>query len=60
VQNLDLTFEQIFYQLELREYVIIHLKETMIPYILDTSTEKLYHIPEGYLEYDAKHYYRNI
>ena len=55
-----MTFEQIFDKLELREYVIVHMKETMIQYLLQTESGRLYDLPEGYIAYDARHYQRKL
>jgi len=55
-----LTFEQIFSKLDKREYVIVHIKDTMVPALLEPDSGKLFEVPDGYLEYDAKHFWRNI
>ena len=60
IKKTKMTFEQIFDKLDLREYVIVHMKETMVQYLLHAESGRLYEMPEGYLDYDAKHYYRKI
>ena len=59
-KKLSLTFEEIFNKLSLREFVIIHIKETMEPKIIHPETKTIFDIPDGYLEYDKKHYFRKI
>lgn len=56
----DLKFEEIFKRLEDRDYMIVHMKDTMIPKILDIETVVLYDIPEGYLEFDKAKFYRRV
>jgi hypothetical protein len=34
------------------------MKETVEPKILHVDSRTIFNIPEGYLEYDAKHYWR--
>ena len=60
MKKLHLTFEEIYSKLDFREFVIVHIKETMEPKILHAETKTLFDIPEGYLEYDAKKYYRKV
>jgi hypothetical protein len=57
---INLNFQQIFKRLEDREYMIVHMKETMIPKILDVESMILYDIPEGYLDYDKANFYRRV
>jgi len=53
-----LTFEEIYTRIEKCEYVIVHSKEEMKPYLLNANDNELYTMPEGYLEYDKRFYYR--
>jgi len=59
-KKLHLTFEEIYSKMELREFVIVHMKDTMIPYIIHVETMTFFEVPEGYLEYDANRYWRKI
>ncbi len=40
--------------------MIVHMKYTMIPKILDVENMILYDIPEGYLDYDKENFYRRV
>jgi hypothetical protein len=53
-----LTFEEIYSKLHMREYVVVHTKEEMKPYLLNANDNHIYTMPEGYLEYDKRFYYR--
>jgi len=57
-KKIDLTFEEIFSKIENHEYVVIHTKEEMKPYFLNANDNKIYNIPDGYLNYDKRFYYR--
>jgi len=58
VKKMKLTFEEIYARIEKCEYVIVHTKEEMKPYLLNANDNTLYTMPEGYLEYDKRFYYR--
>lgn len=55
-----LTYEQIWNKLFSREYVLVHIKDTMESALLEADSGKLYEVPAGYIEYDEKRYYRKI
>lgn len=55
-----LTYEQIWKKLTDREYVLVHIKDTMEPALLEAETGKLYEVPVGYMEYDKNKYYRKF
>ena len=57
---MKLTFEQIYSKLNTREYVIVHIKDTMEAKLLDAETKIIMDMPEGYLNYDHERYYRKI
>jgi hypothetical protein len=57
---LDMPFLEIFKKLEFGQYVIVHMKDTMEPKILETDSGNLFDMPEGYLDYDKKRFYRKI
>ena len=57
-KKMKLTFEEIYTRIEKCEYVIVHSKEEMKPYLLNANDNTLYTMPEGYLEYDKRFYYR--
>ena len=57
-KKIKLTFEEIYTRIEKCEYVIVHTKEEMKPYLLNANDNELYTMPEGYLEYDKRFYYR--
>ena len=53
-----LAFEELYARIEKCEYVIVHTKEEMKPYLLNANDNTLYTMPEGYLEYDKRFYCR--
>ena len=55
-----MSFEEIFKKLEYGEIIIVHVKETMDPKILDVKKMKLHEIPDGYLIYDKRNFKRYI
>ena len=57
-KKMKLTFEEIYARIENCEYVIVHTKEEMKPYLLNANDNELYTMPEGYLEYDKRFYFR--
>ena len=57
-KKMTFTFEEIFTRIEKCEYVIVHSKNEMKPYLLNANDNELYTMPEGYLEYDKRFYYR--
>ena len=57
-KKMKLTFEEIYSRIENCEYVIVHTKEEMKPYLLNANDNVLYTMPEGYLEYDKRFYFR--
>lgn len=60
IKKTTLSFEEIYKRLDLRELVIVHIKDEMKPMLLHANDNQLYEMPEGYLEYDAQFYYRKI
>ena len=60
IKKTTLSFEEIYKRLDLRELVIVHTKDEMKPMLLHANDNQLYEMPEGYLEYDARFYYRKI
>ena len=60
IKKTTLSFEEIYERLDLRELVIVHTKEDMKPLLLHANDNQLYEMPEGYLAYDARFYYRKI
>lgn len=56
---LDLTIEEIFIKVERHELMIGHFKDTMEPFLIDNDHVR-YVMPDGYMEYEKKHFYRNI
>ena len=60
IKKMNLCFEEIYKRLDLRELVIVHTKEDMKPLLLHANDNQLYEMPEGYLAYDARFYYRKI
>jgi hypothetical protein len=60
IKKTTLSFEEIYKRLDLRELVIVHTKEDMKPLLLHANDNQLYEMPEGYLAYDARFYYRKI
>lgn len=59
-RKLPTKFEDIWYRMSMREYVLVHLKDTMEPRIYDIANDTLHVPPEGYLEYDKERYIRNF
>jgi hypothetical protein len=59
-KKLHLTFEEIFKKLEDREFMLVHMKETMEPKILHVDTLTTFDVPYGYMEYDSKIYFRKV
>jgi hypothetical protein len=57
-KKMKLTFEELFSKIEKCEYVIVHSREDMKPHLLNANDNVLYTMPEGYLEYDKRFYYR--
>ena len=57
-KKMKLTFEEINTIIQKCEYVIVHSKEEMKPYLLNANDNTLYTMPEGYLEYDKRFYFR--
>lgn len=55
-----LTYEQIWNKLSSREFILVHIKDTMEPALLEAESGKLYEVPVGYIDYDNKKYYRKI
>jgi len=55
-----MSFEEIYHLLDRRELVIVHTKDDMKPLLLHANDNILYEMPEGYLAYDARFYYRKI
>ena len=60
IKKTNLSFEEIYKLLDSRECVIVHTKPDMKPLLLHANDNQLFELPEGYLEYDAKLYYRKI
>jgi hypothetical protein len=62
MNKLDLTNEQLFDKVEKHELVICHLKHSdgsMTPFLVDINHVR-YEMPEGYMEYDKKHFRRRF
>ena len=57
---MSLSFEEIYKRLDLREFVIVHTKDEMKPLLLHANDNQLYEMPEGYLAYDSRFYYKKI
>ena len=53
-------FADIFNKIYLGNLTIVHIKGTMEPKLYDNDNQMIIDIPDGYLEYDKKKYYRNI
>jgi hypothetical protein len=51
-----MSFEEIFKRLLNFEYTLVHTKDNMQPRLLCRETNDLHDVPEGYIEYDRKHY----
>ena len=60
IKKMNLSFEEIYKRLDLRELVIVHTKEDMKPLLLHANDNQLYEMPEGYLSYDSRFYYKKI
>lgn len=60
IKKNNMSFEQIYKLLDNRELVIVHTKEDMKPLLLHANDNQLYEMPEGYLAYDARFYYRKV
>ena len=60
IKKTTLSFEEIYKRLDRRELVIVHTKEEMKPFLLHANDNQLYEMPEGYLAYDSRFYYRKI
>jgi hypothetical protein len=58
IKKTNLSFEEIYKLLDSREYVLVHTKDEMKPHLLHANDNQLYELPEGYLAYDARFYYR--
>jgi hypothetical protein len=59
-KKLKMTHEEIFEQVERHELVICHLKKedgTLEPFLVSYDNKR-YVMPEGYMEYDKKHFRR--
>lgn len=59
INKTSLTFEEIWYNMYNRNFVLIHEKETMIPYLYDVREKIIYELPDGYLDYDTKRFRRS-
>lgn len=60
--KLDLTNEQLFDKVEKHELVICHLRHddgSMTPFLVDINHVR-YEMPDGYMEYDKKHFRRRF
>ena len=60
IKKMSLSFEEIYKRLDLRELVIVHTKDEMKPLLLHANDNELYEMPEGYLAYDSRFYYKKI
>jgi hypothetical protein len=60
IKKIDLSFEQIYELLDSREYILVHTKDEMKPHLLHANDNQLHELPEGYLAYDARFYYRKV
>lgn len=60
IELTKLTYKGIFDKLEMRTFVLVHLKENKQPCLLEPESCKLFEVPDGYLEYDKKYFRRNI
>jgi hypothetical protein len=60
IKKTKLSFEEIYKRLDLRELVIVHTKDEMKPLLLHANDNQLYEMPEGYLVYDSRFYYKKI
>jgi hypothetical protein len=48
----------IFRKMEIGDYCIVHLKESMEPRIYDQDSKTLYVPPEGYMKFDNDNFQR--
>ena len=55
-----MTFEEIWNLLDNREIIIVHMKDSMEPKLLNVTDEKLFSVPEGYIAYDKNRYFRKF
>lgn len=53
-------FAEIYNKIFLGNLTIIHMKTTLEPKLYDNDNKVIIDIPEGYLEYDKKKYYRKF
>jgi|GEM_PF-5910336 len=61
MEKINLTNEEIFHKIEKTlELAIVHKKteDNLVPCLFEFETKKLYEMPEGYMDYDAKKYWR--
>ena len=61
MHKLNLTHEEIFYKIEKAlELTIVHMKteDNLVPCLFEFGTKKLYEMPEDYMDYDTKKYWR--
>ena len=59
-KKLNLSNEDLFDKVERHEFVICHLRNedgSMTPFLVDNKNKR-YTMPEGYMEYDKKHFRR--
>jgi len=54
----NMEHSEIFKLIEDRELMLVHTKESMEPKLLHVDTMILYDIPDGFLEYNKKYYWR--
>lgn len=62
MKKLNLSFEQLFDKVERHELVICHLRHedgTMTPFFVNNKNKRFI-VPEGYMEYDKKHFRRHF
>lgn len=57
-KELHLTFDEIWRRMDLRIFVLVHMKDTMEPKIIDAASGTIFNVPEGYLDYDTQRYFR--
>jgi len=58
MQTLEEANNVIFRKIEIGDYCIVHIKDTMEPKIFDLETKLLYTPPTGYMEYDNDNFAR--
>jgi hypothetical protein len=58
-EKLDLTHEEIFKKIQKHELMIVHMKKTLEPFLVDNDNVK-YEMPEGYMHYDSMHFKKRI